>query len=216
MWLWETPWLKTRCLREERLCVLIWKFPFLQADNILRRVKIGIAIPSPVLSLGEQLFYRSSWWKIYSCNNTEHNLWCWWSRAALYGMWKGKLEEIHPLRDLMWIPGCSRVGRGFVLLFPSHSAELLWGLCNPWVSRWGWEQELPHPSQSSWCVHLPFCPQEPGWDRDFFWTGKVKNQPEETDEAEINELLLLFCLSEGCSGYISVFFQKNLFSSKNC
>lgn len=54
---------KSQCLRKERLWVLIWKFPFLYADNILRRVKIGIAIPSLTLSLWEQLFYRSSWWK---------------------------------------------------------------------------------------------------------------------------------------------------------
>lgn len=44
---------KTQCLRQERLCVLIWKFPFLHADNILRRVKNRNCHPQPrVIALG--------------------------------------------------------------------------------------------------------------------------------------------------------------------
>lgn len=56
----KTPCDKTQSLRKERLCVLIWKLPFLHADNVLRRLKIEIAILSLVLSLWEQVFYGSS------------------------------------------------------------------------------------------------------------------------------------------------------------
>lgn len=70
--------------------------------------------------------------KIYSFNNTEYNLWCWGSGVALYGMWKGELKEITSSVLSRYVdPRLQQGGKGLVLLFPSHWAELLQSLCDP-------------------------------------------------------------------------------------
>lgn len=71
--------------------------------------------------------------KMYSFYNTEYNLWCWGSRVALYGMWKGELKEITcSVLSIYVDPGLQQGGNGgLVLLFSSHWAKLLQSPCNP-------------------------------------------------------------------------------------
>lgn len=153
---------KSPCLRKERLWGLIWKFPFLYTDNILRGVKIGIAIPSlVVIALGTaflSLLLMEKCIPLITLSTISAV-----GEVELHYMGCGRRNwrKFTLIRDLMGMPGWE----GGLCFYSHHIGKMIvrfvlslsWGPALPWL-----HQELPHPSHSPWAVYLPFCLQETG------------------------------------------------------